>query len=174
MSIFTKENADQFVHLFYKYGYSTPIETNGVELERQSEININFSDIFTRLIQESGRYCEHYASDLYYELREIDDKLRDASIETHSRLFGFREMGVDHTDYVMCAARENSEAFHYRYRSIWRLDIEVAYDPEYWYHKGRKSVKMTLYRVNPPLEWKIRKFFYDIAETSENTENTAE
>ncbi|MBQ6520571.1 MAG: hypothetical protein IJI14_17820 [Anaerolineaceae bacterium] len=174
MNIFTKENKDQFVQLFTKYGCNTPIETIGVELECKSEIDVNFSDIFTRLIQEAGRYCEHYASDLYYSLRSIDDSLRDASIGTHSQLFGFREMGMDSTSFIMSAAEEDYCNFSYRYRSIWRLDVEVMYDPEYWYHKGRKSVKMKLYRVNAPSSWKLKKFIEEIKKEAEEAEKAAE
>lgn len=44
----------------------------------QGNWEINYSSILTKLIQEAGRWCEHYASDLFITWKHnIDKKLDD-------------------------------------------------------------------------------------------------
>ena len=54
---------------------------------------INYSSILTKLIQECGRLCESYASDLFIDWGIIDKKLQEKTLETSVHLFGIREMG---------------------------------------------------------------------------------
>lgn len=170
--IYTEENFDRFAQLFTPYGYTgNYYDAKGDELEFSDNIDINYSNILTKLIQLAGRYCESYASDLFIYWNAIDARLRDGSIESGSHLFGFREMGVDHNSFIFSRADESHRYFEYAYRAIWRLDIEVHVDPDYWWHKGRKKVLMNLYRVSAPSDWRIEKFFYDLyEEIKENNE----
>ena len=171
-TIYTEENFNRFAHLFPSYGYCEEnYDARGNELEFNDAIDINYSNILTKLIQLAGRYCESYASDLFIDWRSIDEKLRDGSIESEYHLFGFRELGVDPVSFVFCRAYESPRYFQYAYRAIWCLSIEVHYDPEYWFHKGRKSVLMHLYRVSSPSEWTVMEFFDQLKE--ELKENTA-
>lgn len=165
-TIYTEENYNRFANLFHKfYAYGSHEDnTKGDSLEYSDGIDINYSNILTKLIQLAGRYCESYASDLFIDWFSIDAKLRDGSIESGSHLFGFREMGVDHNSFVFSRARESHRYFEYAYRAIWRLDIEVTVEPNYWYQKDRKTVFMVLYRVSAPSDWKVEKFFYDLEE----------
>lgn len=52
----------------------------------------NWSRIASRMIQLAGRYCENYASDIYYDIdsfvKHIDDKLN------YDKYLFFRESGV--------------------------------------------------------------------------------
>ena len=60
---------------------------------------INESSILTKLIQEAGRWCENYASDLFIQWKyRIDSKIEDGTIETTREIFAFRENGVDHKE----------------------------------------------------------------------------
>lgn len=86
--------------------------------------DINTSSILTKLIQEAGRWCEFYASDLFISWSSLMEHLNDGNYEGGTYLFGFRSHGVDHLEWVLYRLTEGSES----YRSIWRLDVEVSDD----------------------------------------------
>ena len=113
--------------------YSRVIEAEGRDFE------INYSDILTKLIQECGRLCEHYASDLFITWSRIMRELENRTMETSSYLFGIREMGVDHTEFVLSRCNNGSRAC-YAYRKIYRLDITIQDD----------LVRMELYEIERP------------------------
>ena len=89
------------------------------------DFNINYSSILTKLIQECGRLCENYASDLFIDWSVIDERLREKTIETSTYLFGIREDGIDHNSFIL--SRYNNSGCHakYEYRKIYRLDVVV-------------------------------------------------
>ena len=103
------------------------------------DFEINYSSILTRLIKECGRLCESYASDLFVDWNGISRKLKEKSMETSSYLFGIREMGVDHSEFVLSRYNNNSHAY-YEYRKIYRLDIVIEGD----------SIRMKLYEIDKP------------------------
>ena len=114
--------------------YSKVIEAQG------RDFDINYSDILTKLIQECGRLCEHYASDLFITWSRIVRELENRTMETSSYLFGIRENGVDHTEFVLSRYNNNGYEEMYKYRKIYRLDIIVEDD----------SIKMKLYEIDRP------------------------
>ena len=151
---------NRFAGMFTPYScYQKPIEANG-HLERDGSFYINYSDILTRLIQEAGRYCERYASDLFIDWKIVDDDLKNGMTITQSKLFGFRESGVDHVDFVY--GHLSNPYGNYEYRSIWRLDIEVTDDDYYG-----KEIKMSLYRVLSPTSWDLKKFYDEVKKEQE-------
>ena len=82
---------------------------------------INYSSILTKLIQEAGRWCEYYASDLFVTWKyNIDKKLDDGTMDTDQLVFGFREDGVDLRGW--CVMHKNETG---RYRALWFLDVTV-------------------------------------------------
>lgn len=125
-----------------KYGCK-PMTTDGAVyhdlLTGIGVTEVNYSSILTRLIQEAGRYCESYASDLFIDWQETLDKTSDDRIKDFSMLFGFRADGVDDARSVFY--HEEHESL-YIYRSIWRLDVAVTRQTD-----ERKDFTMTLYRV---------------------------
>lgn len=93
---------------------------------------INYSSILTRLIQEAGKWCEHYASDLFMQWKyEIENKLDNGTLETEQFVFAMRDSGVDHKEWY-----ENHKDEHNRYRAVWFLDVET--------NEGK--IKMTLHK----------------------------
>ena len=93
---------------------------------------INYSTILTRLIQEAGRWCESFASDLFVQWKyEIDQKLDNGTLETDTFVFAFRDSGVDHKKWY-----ENHKNEHNYYRAVWFLDIET----------DEGKIKMTLHK----------------------------
>ncbi len=122
-----------------------PITTYG-EMEN-GKSNINTSSIWTKLIQEAGRWCKDYASDILYDYEKIAKKVESASLQTESFLFGFREYGVDHDNFIF--SRYSNQTVYgsaaLEYRAIWRLDITVEDAP---LSLQRKKVTFSLYEVH--------------------------
>lgn len=127
-----------------------PIRTEVLETSGELTVNlftgertvsINYSSILTRLIQEAGRICEFYASDLFIDWRSIVEALEDGTIETGSYLFGFRDSGVDEAQSVLYWYNETSHGLEH-YSAIWKLDIDVELVAP-----GRERIGMKLYRV---------------------------
>lgn len=93
---------------------------------------INYSSILTRLIQEAGRWCESYASDLFVQWKYgIDQKLDNGTLYTDTFVFAFRDSGVDSEEWY-----ENHKNEHNYYRAVWFLDVLTD--------KGK--IKMTLHK----------------------------
>lgn len=116
----------------YAYGRDT-ITASGRRSYGTGLYCINDSAILTRLIQEAGRYCERFASDLFIDWTGVQNGIRDMTDGADvTYLFGFRQDGVDGATYV--TAFDGDRA---RYRSLWRLDVVTT---------GEK-IEMTLGRV---------------------------
>lgn len=96
---------------------------------------INYSSILTKLIQEAGRWCEAFASDLFVDWNNIEEKLKKGEDINATYLFGFRQSGVDHKDWVEAKGINNSE-----YRSVWVLRIDTD--------KVKNKIVMELGRIN--------------------------
>ena len=93
-----------------------------------SEIqNCNFSSEWSRLINEAGRWCESYASDILIDFESIKaylERLKNGE-ESEGRefWFGFRQMGVDHLAFIQ-SRTERGYASHV-YRAVWRWSFTV-------------------------------------------------
>ena len=74
----------------------------------------------TKLIQEAGRWCEYYASDLFITWHDIDKKLDDGTMCTEQFIFGFRNNGVDHKEWYELHKNDVG-----RYRAVWFLDVTI-------------------------------------------------
>ena len=114
------------------------VYTNAVGwwLNHKERFDINCSTILTKLIQEAGRWCERYASDLFIDWINLMEKLMDENFKGGIYLYGFRRDGVDHASYIL--SRLNDGESKEYYRSIWRLEVEVE----------DKQITMVLGRVN--------------------------
>lgn len=104
---------------------------------------INYSGILTKLIQEAGRWCRRYASDLFIDWGVIDRQIKDRTIQSGSYLFGFREDGVDDKLYIF--HRYDADKYCQTYRAIWRLDIVV--DDAAYPSSDMVAVSLDLYEV---------------------------
>lgn len=85
--------------------------------------DLNYSSILTRLIQEAGRWCEYYASDLFIDWKIIEKELENADLENTCHYFGFRKNGVDHLPFIL--SRLNNGESREVYRAIWKLEVIV-------------------------------------------------
>ena len=106
------------------------------------DFDINYSSILTRLIQECGRLCESYASDLFITWNGIIQKLKEKTMGISSYLFGIRELGVDSNEFVINRYNNYGSYARHEYRKIYRLDIIVEGD----------SIRMELYEIERPYD----------------------
>ena len=74
--------------------------------------DINLSTILTKLIQDTGRFCDRYASDLFIDWTHILSTIYSED----DRIFaiGIRENGVDSTSYVIHHIETNWNDCYYR------------------------------------------------------------
>lgn len=68
-----------------------------------SGLDFNRSDLFSRLIKDAAR-CNGYNSDVYYDLVYIDQRMKEFNPgdEFDPIWIGFRKLGVDCTNFVLC------------------------------------------------------------------------
>lgn len=85
--------------------------------------NANLSTLLTKLIQEAGRWCKSYASDLFIWWGAIAEKMEDGSLSEGSYLFGFHEAGVDNVQSILYHYKSMDHMACFRYRAVWRLDV---------------------------------------------------
>lgn len=109
--------------------------------------DINYSSILTKLIQECGRLCEAWASDLFITWNSIEQKLKEKTMETSTYLFGIREMGVDHNDFILMRYNNDGYCAKYEYRKIYRLNVIVEDD----------LIRMELYEIQIPYDERGKK-----------------
>ena len=86
----------------------------------------NLSSIFTRLIQEAGRWCESYASDILIEIDSIKEQAERG--KPGRFVLGFRQFGVDNASFI--ESRLKNDPYGKEYRAIWVVDIEIDDDME--------------------------------------------
>lgn len=104
---------------------------------------LNYSSILTKLIQEAGRWCKSYASDLFIDWYTIYKQIEEQQLKNGSYLFGFREYGVDHDNFIFHRYEQHNAS--HEYRAIWRLDITV--DEDAYPSSDMVAVLFDLYEV---------------------------
>ena len=79
----------------------------------------NMSTIYSKLITDAGRFCEHYSSDIFIDLQYVEKYIQEGNSENKTWLFGIYSSGVDHMAFVL-NKRDLRE-----YRALYRLDAVV-------------------------------------------------
>lgn len=108
------------------YLASTGESAWGYWSDSEWKYTVNYSGILTRLIQEAGRWCERYASDLFIDWMTIEEELGSDTFKGKTCYFGFRKDGVDSLNFIL--GRMNDGGRREEYRAIWRLEIKVDED----------------------------------------------
>lgn len=99
------------------------------------ESDINVSDIATRLIQETGRWVEHWASDFiitWDTVRKcINEHMKTTDIlPTKVFFFGLRSNGVDHTEYIASNLYGDTGLNPYLYRKVFAVQVMDVTDDD--------------------------------------------
>ena len=76
-------------------------------------VNINISDITTFLIQNVGRYCDRYASDLLISHEALINTINNLNPDrkTEYMWLGLRESGVDGIAYIIANIKDHSPEY---------------------------------------------------------------
>lgn len=90
--------------------------------------SINLSSPLTLLIQTAGRYCERYASDLFYDWETITKLIKTPPKDGDNVLFvfGFRKNGVD--DEICVKRSSNTYRKILAARLVYKREENSIYD----------------------------------------------
>ena len=108
---------------------------------------INLSSLFSFLIREAGRLCDNYASDMFYELKAIEQRWygKDSVLFNSEEIvdgtydeiiIGIRESGVDGMSFI----KNRTDSFIYTYRELIRIRADK---------KENGMWRLQAYRVSP-------------------------
>lgn len=92
---------------------------------------INYSSILTKLIQDAGRYCDAWASDLFIIWKYyVDNRLHNKDTQSFTIKFGFHNNGVDYDDSLDTEREYKTVETHYKtnyyyYRKIDTLTVTI-------------------------------------------------
>lgn len=110
--------------IYYKSGYEPLYKIQGVF--SNGRLNINLSDMYNFLIQEVGRFCEHYASDFLITYDSLTRLIENTCPDnpTTYRFIGIRESGVDDVAYVISRmTKDHPEYLASYYRKLYAIRI---------------------------------------------------
>lgn len=93
---------------------------NIYEWDGEKRVSINMSSIYTALIKEAAK-CENYASDVLYDIKHVEEELYENMKETSNVFFGFRDMGVDHKEYIKLHVEDYNLEETYRIICVCRI-----------------------------------------------------
>ena len=86
--------------------------------ESEMHTNVNYSSIFTELIQAAG-LCEYYSSDIFYDLKAIEKSVE--KLEDMVYYIGIRNNGVDGNSFVK--SRLSQDKYGHEYIRLYRLEL---------------------------------------------------
>lgn len=146
-ALYERQKLENDIHRELVPKYDTPATVrrafdkteDTVMTETGSPENVNMSDIFTRIIQDTGRFAERYASDALYAIRTVDELCRSAwtSREPVDEIFvfGIRASGVDGNAYFMSRLFDTRSPFveyvhpEQVYRRVLALRVRIGMLP---------------------------------------------
>lgn len=122
----------------------TILEASGYSYDMidRKKVAVNYTNIQSFLIKEAGNLCDYYASDLLFNLKEVDELLHQTEADFHKRIaFGFRKSGVDGNKFTLSRLSQPNMygSITNEYRALYVLDIDMSHT-DY----GTPEVKMTL------------------------------
>lgn len=92
---------------------------------KEKVTDINFSDIFSELIQAAGMGCEYYASDMFIELTDIKEAIDN--LEERVFYIGIRDSGVDGNSFIKARIDRNS-CDYTQYIKLYKLAVGISGD----------------------------------------------
>ncbi len=118
--------------------------------------SVNLSDILTFLIQNTGRFVERYASDLFIIWQNVETMVNQTKNrkglppEEAIIYFGLRKQGVDNNSYIMINLKETAvpvenDAFYIDYEKTYRklFAIKITIDNNYMCHVMLREITKT-------------------------------
>lgn len=126
--------------------YGNPLIEDEFQLVRTPAYDkfngINLSSEVSYLIKEVGRLCEHYASDFYFDLKQLYHDLVDESVlftqDEYLWVVGIRDMGCDGESFISNRL-ERGEAER-NYLKIYAIEV---------HKKDSMMFRMSLVSIDP-------------------------
>lgn len=113
---YQKEYKDRPANTWYNEGYmTTSYDKKSQETKLRYEINL--STEFTKLIQDTGRFAENFASDILIDIDSVKRELenRDEMLdEPFATMMAIRQSGVDGTGFYVANLQQHANSDHYR------------------------------------------------------------
>ena len=109
---FAKDYKDRPNKTWYNEGYVSASYKSGTLY-----YEINLSTEFTKLIQDSGRFAENFASDILIDIDSIENQLKNRNeilTEPFAQMIAIRQSGVDGTGFYVANLQQNTNSDHYR------------------------------------------------------------
>lgn len=117
------------------YGY-------GHVVDGKRKQDVNYSDILTKLIQDAGRICDSYASDLFIHWRYlIEDKMENNELTACTFQIGFRQSGVEMGEKG--SERWNTRLETFGSEIIKMMELEIVFSKTDMF--GDYNITMNLY-----------------------------
>lgn len=114
---------------------------------------LNLSTIASKLIEQAGRWCEHYASDFIITWDTVRNII-NAHVSSTEKLeaeyvaFGFRRSGVDSNSFIASRLHDDVYSGLKEYTHIFVVEIKDAlYDDFKTIHVSLANVDDTIYSV---------------------------
>ncbi len=85
--------------------------------------NVNYTYVLSRLIQEAGRWCPSYVSDLFDTWKDIDKDIKDGTLGAGQWFFAFSYDGIE--GYQQVKERCEHDPCMRAYAALWVLDIRT-------------------------------------------------
>ena len=127
---------------FVNHGANYHSETSAQCVEKRPygmefRMDANLSSEFSELIKQAGR-CNRYASDLIYDINNVNESLETWTGEKTLFVFGFRRDGVDGNSFVL--SRVNNECkeiynIHKLYFAIYFMEVKEYKEYNMDFHK---------------------------------------
>lgn len=94
--------------------------------------DVNLSDVYSILIKDAA-LCERHASDIIYDINNIEEALRTPDINEKEFWIGFRQFGVDSKNAIMNKLEQPEVYGRNIYRKIYyvRFEIDSGYEPDF-------------------------------------------
>lgn len=115
--------------------------------DHEYHMEINLSSQYSFLIKRAAEFCEYFASDLLIDINSMEEKMGkiEEYEEENGQLvtwFGFREMGVDHDNFIESRGIDNKG-----YKAIYVIVFDKTKSRDGYFHEGSDYIA-TLYKVN--------------------------
>lgn len=101
-----------------------------LQYEQTNSNNINLSSIETILIQNAGRFCEFYASDVLYDIQAMHEFTKDVKTNDEQIfIFAMRNSGIDGCSFLTSRIEDTTsrtdfyKLIHDYYRKILAVKI---------------------------------------------------
>lgn len=127
---FTYRNQLPYIKAWDLASYPLKKETgNGFDLCDSSKVYVNYSDILSFLIRQTGKICKKFASDLFIDWENVEKFLHSKKNGCERFVFGFRDYGVNHDSFVEPKINDPGTygSIEANYDALYTLDVFIDF-----------------------------------------------